>query len=281
MNWVVPLGPYDCLLNAITFWLSVHRADPNPLYRYNFSIHYYARFDLFDGTVPVNELFNFIRRAYGVGLNHCRLDQVVNGRMYLLPVDAYYLSYMKEYYGQGHLLHYVLAEAVTDQSLMMIDPYFKISILADITAVDQAWRTFSEPIMEIGLPLNLSPDLSSVQPYLTEKPYPDILTSTFAQITERIMDFGAYRDTADLVNNPVFKKQFGCIRTIALSRLRHFGTCSLADYVHLSSAWRMAEVSFMKMTISLDRGVVATVNHLKQIADDELAYLNSYAKGGR
>lgn len=83
------------------------------------------------------------------------------------------------------------------------------------------------------------------------------------------------------MDNPVFKQQFGCIRTIALSRLRHFGTCSTMDYAHLGSAWRKLEVSFMKMTISLDRGVTATVNHLKQIAEDELAYLHSYATGGR
>lgn len=281
MDWVVPLGPYDCLLNTVTFCLSRHHADPNPLYRYNFSINYYAGYDWFDSTVPVNELFSFIRRAYGVRLEPCRLDSMVSGRMYLLPVDAYYVPYMKEFYGKGHMLHYVLAEAEDDQSLRVTDPYFATSLLADRTCVEQAWRTFSEPVIEISPPLSLNPDLNSIRPYLTTQPYEELLPVTFARISERIMDVGAYRESENLMDNPVFKQQFGCIRTIALSRLRHFGTCSTMDYAHLGSAWRKLEVSFMKMTISLDRGVTATVNHLKQIAEDELAYLHSYATGGR
>lgn len=280
-DWAVPFGPYDCLLNAVTLWLSVHHADPNPLYRYNFSINYYAGYDWFDSTVPVNELFSFIQHVYGVEGKPCRLDSVDRGEMYLLPVDAYYVPYMKEFYGKGHMLHYVLAEAADDQSLRISDPYFATSLLADRTCVEQAWRTFSEPVMEISPPLSLNPDLNAIRPYLTTQPYEELLTSTFAQIAERIMDVGAYRGPENVMEHPVFKQQFGCIRTIALSRLRHFGTCSTMDVAHLGSAWRKLEVSFMKMTISLDRGVTATVKQLKQIAEDELAYLHSYATGGR
>ncbi|MEK3876652.1 hypothetical protein [Paenibacillus sp. FSL M7-0420] len=280
-DWAVPFGPYDCLLNAVTLWLSVHHADPKPLYRYNFSINYYAGYDWFDSTVPVNELFSFIRRAYGVEGKPCRLDSLDRGEMYLLPVDAYYVPYMKEFYGKGHMLHYVLAEAADDQSLRITDPYFATSLLAERTCVEQAWRTFSEPVMEISPPLSLNPDLNAIRPYLTTQPYEELLTSTFAQIAERIMDVGAYRESENLMDNPVFKQRFGCIRTIALSRFRHFGTCSTMDVAPLGSAWRKLEVSFMKMTISVDRGVTATVKQLKQLAEDELAYLHSYATGGR
>ncbi|WP_405110516.1 hypothetical protein MHH28_00890 [Paenibacillus sp. FSL K6-1217] len=281
MDWAVPLGPYDCLLNAVTLWLSVHHADPKPLYRYNFTINYYAGYDWFDAAVPVNELFHFLRHAYGVESKSCRLDSLDSGKMYLLPVDAYYVPYMKELYGSSHMLHYVLAEAVTNQSLRITDPYFKKSLLADRTCVEQAWRTFSEPVMEISPPLSLNPDLNAIRPYLTTQPYEELLPRTFARISERIMDVGACREPANLMDDPVFKQQFGCIRTIALSRLRHFGTCSTMDVAPLGSAWRKLEVSFMKMTISLDRGVTATVKQLKQLAEDELAYLHSYATGGR
>lgn len=95
------------------------------------------------------------------------------------------------------------------------------------------------------------------------------------------MDVGAYRGPENLMDNSLFKQQFGCIRTIALSRLRHFGTCSTMDVAHLGSAWRKLEVSFMKMTLNMDRGLTATVKQLKHIAEDELAYLHSYATGGR
>lgn len=279
MDWVVPLGSYDCLMNAILYWLSVNHADTNPLYRYNFSINYCKRYDLFEGSVPMNELFNFIQSLYGVVLNHVRLDGLAHRKTYLLPVDAYYLSYMTEYFDKGHMLHYVLAEAVSAHSLMIVDPYFKTKKIVDFTAADKAWRTFSEPIIELGLPSNLMPDLTCIKPYLTTEPYPDILTSTFTQIAERMMVFGAYRDSADLMSNPLFKKQFGCIRTIALSRFKHVGTYRTLDYAHLSSAWRKLEVNFMKMTISLDKGLTATLNNLNQIADDELSYLHSYSKG--
>lgn len=147
-NKHVPYGIYDCLMNAIIYWMLNKGHDPQKLFRYNWDFYYDKRYDLFGGSLSKDCLINFLRAEYSLQVIDLEFSDITNDKCIFIALDTYDLSYIPDFYQKVNQLHYVLAIKHQNQ-IGIFDPYYNVNQMLSIDECIEAWGKFQKSILTI------------------------------------------------------------------------------------------------------------------------------------
>ncbi|MDQ0417972.1 hypothetical protein J2Z48_002156 [Croceifilum oryzae] len=269
-NWHPYFGSYDCLLNSISWWLSVQSIDVRPLVKCNWNLYVSGEHDQFGGSIPDDALCTLLPEVYSVSIQEItNFSEVPYEEVVILPIDAFHLPYLKESFQLHHQLHYVAAYFWTDGTVEIYDPYFLQSYYFREESCKEYWLRFQKPVLRLyslGTNSAISPS-----PYLSRQPFERIYQETEVKLIEKIHT--VLKEPDPLQISVKFQRYFGCFRSIYIARKKYFETLEHSSFEHISSLWLSVERSYMRLMVYRERGIDSVIDSIQKVIEAERTYL--------
>ncbi|MBG9941028.1 hypothetical protein ABE237_21480 [Brevibacillus formosus] len=270
-----PYGAYDCIHNATALWLEIHEMPLLPLLQYNWNIFYDRNTDVFGGNLPKEEILLFLKREYGVEVTEIDFFKLSDKKWVLVGLNSYHLSYIRDLYNIAEQNHYVLARRL-GEVIEIYDYYYKYHGHLSIEQCYQYWLKFSTSISLISVSETISCIPMNMTPEIFKKNYNHLYLKVQKEILQSIDEI---QNGNELISEDLkLKRYFGCIRSIALNRERHF--LARADdttyKMRILLAWGLLLREFYKISSQPQKDYSKFKKMLMEVFDIEREYLATF-----
>jgi hypothetical protein len=277
----LPYGDFDCEVNAITILFGCCEMSFDPLYRFNYDLHYDEEEELFRGTAPLDSLLVFMKRSYGIQFKELKPLNVPIGSSAILAANAYHLPFAQDYYMKHRLVHYFVARRESVEQFEVYDPIFRYSGQLSAQLVDDSAVTIDRlSLLAYQMPLgSIRSKQEEPAPFLVQLNDASRISEAISKFQDRLPQILEAPDP--LFDDYLFKKYFGNLQSILQSRIRHFATPyanrsfgELPDLI--IAAWKKTIKSYMKMGVNRKQGCSETLESLHETGALEMQYCESF-----
>lgn len=260
-------GPYDCYSNAVSYLLLMKSIDLHGVYAYNFNMGCDPVKRNIFGSVTSSTLLEFMR-DHGIKTEHSLLNEMKNNEPYIVDIDLFYVP-SSEYFQRHHIGHCMIITELEDDLFYGYDPYFNKETIFERKLLFDAWIARGErPLLKLNTDDHVLSNTLQITPYLTQVDYPKLYAEV-SRNSDEVFDWFIEHYLDDIV----FNKIFGMIRSISVARERHFQVINSSMKNQILSAWRQLEVSLVRMHTAK---VVLKRSHFMTQLEKALEYEQTY-----
>jgi hypothetical protein len=279
-SWELQYGEYDCEANSVLFCLDQYQIPMEPVFLYNFDFYYDPAEDLIRGCVTLNNLLQFLKHTYGLESITHRFNQIPEGKLVIVPINACFYPLSAEYFQKNRLVHYFPAIMRNQEQFDAYDAIFKIDGYVPVELIHDAWFDLGRDIFSLDMDSRFQVEGTGCCPSLLAEDYALKYRLTAEQINKQLSAFS--NDREHIQDNFKFKKYFGNFQSILLSRIKHFEYSSTATDLHsqIINAWRKTIKHFMKISYDYSGGHQQTMASIAYVSELEIAYLERLYKEG-
>lgn len=269
---LAPYGAYDCVHNATALWLTLQDMPLQPFHQFNWHIYYDRKTDVFGGNLPKRDVLRFLDRVYGIHIEEKTSFELPDKKWVLIGLNSYYLPYIKELYNMEEQNHYVLARS-SGENIVIYDHYYKYHGRLSIEECHKYWRKFHTSISVLDVPKSNIPILSKIVPPIVKEDMNEVYSRAENEILSQINELEQGQE--QLKDNLRMKRYFGCIRSIALNRDKHFEAAHIeSDYKkRIQYAWNSLLREFFVISSESQKNYCKVKHLLSEVLHIEKEYL--------
>ncbi|MFD0590155.1 hypothetical protein ACFQZE_19410 [Paenibacillus sp. GCM10027627] len=262
-------GPYNCTMNAVSLFLVKNNINIDDIYRYNFDIHCSFEEKKISGAISIPDLFQYVKKNYGYEVREIEIEDVTVHQYAVVNVDVFYIP-GNSYYNVHHSGHNMLAYWKADDTVDLLDPYFKIEQNLTKEEFTKVFRK-GEPVytfFKTGEPLKLS---ENRLPCIAGKSASDCYKQAESELRAILTSIAEKQETEFTVD-----AFFGCLRTVEIARDNYFRNVN-ADQDQANKVmvgWKKVLMYYVRMKNN-PKFLNDLMKEVNEVFEHEMAYLES------
>ncbi len=184
------LGAYDCLINALLFWMQGQSLSSTSLCLYNWDFHTSATKPfLFGGTIHISSIQSFMKERHGVEIMEIDGELPVD-EPFIMALDAYCLPYIEEFYGKKRQPHFVVAERrSTQRNYQIYDSYYRVSMSLSEDLAEKGSAMSGKPGYRMRVEGAASTCTATIFPYMLDRDYEKVYRVSRLWMTAQALTF--------------------------------------------------------------------------------------------
>ncbi|MBC8953943.1 hypothetical protein [Xenorhabdus sp. PB62.4] len=278
-NYFEHLGPYDCFLNALTYFMEYNDINTDNLHAFNFNISYHLPTHIFSGSVEPHIFFVFLKEFLNIEKKVYylkELNKIPINEIFILESNAYFFKDEFDYYQKEDHTKYVISKRIEKNKFLIWDPYDNITEIKE-TSDFHVRGSFNINGFYLYRNTNKKNNKTAV-PFLLERNYREEYNYIFNNAKELILSIKENKENQlALKDMYIFRKFYGCIRGIYMVRERHFRS-DVTKYNgnEILIGWNIVQKSIIKFGLQFINSDIELIYSLDSVIDKEIKYLDSY-----
>lgn len=264
-------GPYDCITNAILFFLRINNFSPEVLFRFNWDIQFSVERDRITGSASEDYIFPLLEKKFGITGIKIPIVQIPITGFFFIILDLYDLPFSNVYQSR-HQEHCVVSRRTSSDQFEVISPYFKSKTLLSSEQLYLSWKRYAD---ETIFKVDVNPALSekylsncSISPFITSVDYVERYNHAFefTEYLSRIVK--TYENKLDF-----FNKYLGMLFSIYNARERYFDVFNDEGMYKekILGGWRNVQKELLKLESNLSGNIS---DSLSRVLETECSYID-------